>query len=111
MYTLFSNCQNRFFSQVRLPFKAEDLLLNQLKNLGLDRNRHLKANIILNSLNQARQNQARFGQLAQRDADLPLAWPLKKKLDYLYAKRSAYFARPVLTAHPTEVLSSVNCRC
>jgi hypothetical protein len=105
MFTSIFRRDHRFFSVLSSRFKAEDFLKTSFLHFVKNTNQQLKANIILNHLSQAKMEEKRFGQLALRDAALPLTWNLKKKLDFIYASRSEFFARPVLTAHPTEVLS------
>lgn len=96
----------RFFSAFRSSSPI-DIFFNSLvqKDRGLSMNQELKSSIILNFLALAKAQQTTVGALAKRDAKLPLNWPLKKKLDFIKSTRSEFYASPVLTAHPTEVLS------
>jgi len=75
------------------------------QSLPFSINRDLKQAIVLNSLNATEQYLQQHGKLSKRDALLPKEWSLEKKLSELAALRQKYYARPVLTAHPTGILS------
>jgi len=94
----------RFFSAFRSSVPIDFNRLIQ-KDKVLNLNQELKSSIILNFLSLAKTQQTAVGALAKRDAKIPLHWPLQRKLDFIESTRSECYASPVLTAHPTEVLS------
>lgn len=93
----------RFFPEVVL--NPSDVIQSIFQSLPKSINRDLKQAIVLNSLHATQQYLQQHGKLSKRDAALPKEWSLEKKLAEVAALRQKYYARPVLTAHPTEILS------
>lgn len=91
----------RFFSIL----KDEDILRKYFESKPKSLNFILKEQILLNHLNDAKIQQVATNRLALHDASIPKSWPLSKKLDYAASIREKYPPRPVLTSHPTEILS------
>jgi len=80
-------------------------LSEHLKLIPNNLNTELKKTILLNSINEALDNKNALNRLALKDAQIPQNLSLEKKLEIAQNLRKKYYARPVLTSHPTEVLS------
>ncbi|NBX85457.1 MAG: phosphoenolpyruvate carboxylase [Gammaproteobacteria bacterium] len=91
----------RFFSVA----KDENLIQRFFKKLTPSLNHKLKEQILLNHVEDAKLLQTQVSRLAAHDASIPKNWPLKHKLVYAKWMRETFPPRPVLTSHPTEVLS------
>ncbi len=91
----------RFFSVV----KDENLIQRFFKKLTPSLNHQLKEQILLNHVEDAKVLQSEVSRLAAHDASIPKNWPLKQKLAYAKSMRETFPPRPVLTSHPTEILS------
>lgn len=68
-------------------------------------NLELKKNIILNAIEDAIHHIEAPCQLTLKDAHIPQHLPLEQQLEIACDFRKKYYASPVLTSHPTEVLS------
>lgn len=91
----------RFFSFL----KDDEFIRNYFKKKPTSLNLQLKEQILLNHLNEAKIQQTTINRLAIQDASIPKSWPLSKKLAYVASMREKYPPSPVLTSHPTEILS------
>lgn len=68
-------------------------------------NIELKKAILLNTIEDALDNLQHPPRLSLKDAHIPEHLPLSQQLDIASHFRKKYYASPVLTSHPTEVLS------
>lgn len=75
------------------------------KQLPQSMNLELKKNILLNYVEDAALAQNAVNRMALKDAHIPQHLSLPEKLDIAKHLRQKYYARPVLTSHPTEILS------
>lgn len=95
--------KQRFFSSQHIT--PSTIIIDLFKKFPISMERELKEVIVLNHLRLAQDYSYHFGRLSQQDAALPHHWSLEKKLEYILKTRREFYARPVLTMHPTEVLS------
>jgi hypothetical protein len=104
MLNQMSRVEQSFFRKTKVH--AHETLMSIFKTIPRSLNQEIKQQILLNYIHQAKQFLIQAGDLAKRDAHLPISWSVEKKLSFVIQQRQEYFASPVLTAHPTEVLSN-----
>ena len=92
-----------FFAKRQID--AHQILEQIFQTIPKSLHQEIKQHILLNYIHQAKQFLKQLGELANRDAHLPMSWSLDKKMSFVIQQRQQYFASPVLTAHPTEVFS------
>ena len=95
---------SRLFHHVPVSHHQQEII-QVFKLFPSSMNLELKKSILLNSLQEANNNQQSLNRIALKDAHIPQHLPLSEKLDIAKNLRQKYHARPVLTSHPTEVLS------
>jgi hypothetical protein len=96
--------QTRLLHHTPIAFHQQQIS-QVFKSLPPSMNLELKKNILLNSVEEALDNQNSVNRMAMKDAHIPQHLPLSDKLEIAKYLRQKYYARPVLTSHPTEVLS------
>jgi hypothetical protein len=101
----FSHANARFFSPSTPDLVS--FIQSLFQSFPKNRTTELKETIVLNHLLDAQSVIEQHGQLAKRDLTFPKDWSVEQKIQAYISLRQEYYASPVLTAHPTEVLSDV----
>ena len=98
-----------FFSTpviVTAPSPAQQLINRIFNELPQDMHHELKKVIVQNHCKRAEDYSKKDSRFARIIAEIPATWTPQKKLDHVAQLLETYYAKPVITAHPTRVLSN-----
>jgi phosphoenolpyruvate carboxylase len=106
---MFTRKTSRLFQTRLFHHSISHLPQNQISNIfkqyPQSMNLELKSNILLNYVEEAVETKMSINRMAIKDAHIPQHLSLAEKLNIAKNLRKKYYARPVLTSHPTEILS------
>lgn len=89
----------------KTPQYLSHVVIEIFRQFPLNINLELKKAIILNAIEDALENLEAPNRLTIKDAHIAKHLPLAQKLEIALFFRKKYYASPVLTSHPTEILS------
>jgi len=104
----------RFFSTptaVTSSSSALQLISTIFNQQPQDMHHELKKVIVLNHCKRAEDFNKKNSRLAHLISNIPANWELQKKIDHVSTLLETYYAKPVITAHPTRVLSNEAVYC
>ena len=85
---------------------AQQLIGSIFNELPQDMHHELKKVIMLNHCKRAEDHGKKDSRFSRIIAEIPTTWTLQKKIDHVTRLLETFYAKPVITAHPTRVLSN-----